>query len=171
MGFRAEILLLCAEILPFLGSVQKYYYPGTRGGWILVQGHFWGMCRYIHFWRNIHLCSSVTNTLENIECFQYSHTLQRSYLILGHRGLCWVKTQQVDLLMEEVEAASPCLLLLRRHFLLLLQGGESTPARQAVQPWSKFCSYLATRQAPPRLQALATAVSTTREPPDPALRS
>ena len=96
MGFRAEILLLCAEILPFLGSVQKYYYPGTRGGWILVQGHFWGMCRYIHFWRNIHLCSSVTNTLENIECFQYSHTLQRSYLILGHRGLCWVKTQQVD---------------------------------------------------------------------------
>ena len=60
----------------FWGSVQKYYYyvqkyclfwgpcrnitiqePG--GGWILVQGHFWGMCRYIHFWRNIHLCSPV----------------------------------------------------------------------------------------------------------------
>ena len=56
---RAEILLLCAEKLHFLGSVQKYYYPGTRGGWILVQGHFWGMCRYIHFWRNIHLCSPV----------------------------------------------------------------------------------------------------------------
>jgi len=32
-------------------------------------------------------------------------------------------------LVEEVEAASPCLLLLRRHFLLLLQGGA---ARQAV---------------------------------------
>ena len=28
------------------------------------------------------LTSSVTNTIENIECFQYSHTLQRSYLIL-----------------------------------------------------------------------------------------
>ena len=28
------------------------------------------------------LTSSVTNTLENIKCFQYSHTLQRSYLIL-----------------------------------------------------------------------------------------
>ena len=56
---RAEILLLCAEKLHFLGSVQKYYYPGTRGCWILVQGHIWGMCRYIHFWRNIHLCSPV----------------------------------------------------------------------------------------------------------------
>ena len=55
LGFRAEILLLCAEILPFLGSVQKYYDPGTRGCWILVQGHFWGLCRYIRFWRNIHL--------------------------------------------------------------------------------------------------------------------
>ena len=59
-------------------------------------------------------------------------------------------------------SASACLPLLRRHFLLLLQGGKTTPARQAVQPWSKFSSCLATRQAPPRLQALATAVSTTR---------
>ena len=59
-------------------------------------------------------------------------------------------------------SASTCLPLLRRHFLLLLQGGKTTPARQAVQPWSKFSSCLATRQAPPRLQALATAVSTTR---------
>ena len=24
-----------------------------------MQGHFWGMCRYIHFWRNIHLCVVV----------------------------------------------------------------------------------------------------------------
>ena len=39
---RAEILLLCAEKLPFLGSVQKYYYPGTRCPWSLVQGHFSG---------------------------------------------------------------------------------------------------------------------------------
>ena len=54
-GDRAEILLLCAEKLPFLGSVQKYYYPGTRCPWSLVQGHFWGSCRNINFWRNIHL--------------------------------------------------------------------------------------------------------------------
>merc|ERR1719458_1283117 len=52
---RAEILLLCAEKLPFLGSVQKYYYPGTRCPWSLVQDHFWGPCRNINFWRNIHL--------------------------------------------------------------------------------------------------------------------
>ena len=63
---RAEILLLCAEELHFLGSVQKYYYPGTRGGWILVQGHFWGMCRYIHFWRNIHLWAAYLNIEEGI---------------------------------------------------------------------------------------------------------
>ena len=50
----------------------------------------------------------------------------------------------------------PLSFLLRRHFLLLLQGGNSSPVmRQAVQLWSKFCSCLAT----PR--ALASAVSTT----------
>ena len=27
--------------------MQKYYWPGTRGSWILVQGHLWGP------WRNI----------------------------------------------------------------------------------------------------------------------
>ena len=43
----------------------------------------------------------------------------------GHRSLCWVKTNQEDLLVEEVEAAaSPCLLLLHRHFLLLIQRGR-----------------------------------------------
>ena len=41
----------------------------------------------------------------------------------------------------------------------------------AVQPWSKCSSCLATRQAPPHLRTLATAVSTTREPPDPAPHS
>ena len=43
--------------------------------------------------------------------------------------------------MEEVEAAaSPCLLLLHRHFLLLIQGGESKPARQAVWLMSRHSS-------------------------------
>ena len=27
-----------------------------RCPWSLVQGHFWGLCRNINFWRNIHLC-------------------------------------------------------------------------------------------------------------------
>ena len=48
-GVRAEILLLCAEKLPFLGFVQKYYWPGARGSWILVQSHFWGPWRNIGF--------------------------------------------------------------------------------------------------------------------------
>ena len=53
----------------------------------------------------------------------------------------------------------PLSFLLRRHFLLLLQGGNSSPAmRQAVQLWSKFCSCLATPQA---LASALTAVSTT----------
>ena len=43
-GARADILL-CA----FLGSVQKYYWPGTRGSWSLVQGHFWGPWSNIDF--------------------------------------------------------------------------------------------------------------------------
>ena len=78
-------------------------------------------------------------TIENIKCFQYSHILQRSYLILRSQ-----KPLLGQDLVEEVEAASPCLLLLRRHFLLLLQDGA---ARQAVQPGSKFWSCVATRQA------------------------
>ena len=40
LRFRAEILLPCAEKLPFFGSVQTYYYPGTRCPWSPVQGHF-----------------------------------------------------------------------------------------------------------------------------------
>ena len=48
-GVCADILLLCAEKLPFLGFVQKYYCPGTRGARIPVQGHFWGVCRNIGF--------------------------------------------------------------------------------------------------------------------------
>ena len=33
----------------FLGPVQKYYWPGTRGCWSLVQDHFWGMWRNNYF--------------------------------------------------------------------------------------------------------------------------
>ena len=28
-----------------------------------MQGHFWGMCRYIQFRRNIHLCAQALGTL------------------------------------------------------------------------------------------------------------
>ena len=68
MRFSAEILLLSAEIFLFLGSVQKYYYPGTRGGWILVQGHFWGWCRNINFLdNNIHLCTKMGQNAQNLQ--------------------------------------------------------------------------------------------------------
>jgi len=61
-GVRAEILLLCAEKSPFLGFVQKYYWPGARGSWILVQGHFWGP------WRNIGF-SEKYSPLEHCEAY------------------------------------------------------------------------------------------------------
>ena len=58
---------------------------------------------------------------------------------------------------SSLPASPPSLpFLLLRHFLLLLQGGNSLPAmRQALQSWRKFCSCLDTSQA------LASAVSTT----------
>ena len=49
LGFSAEILLLCAEILPFLGSVQKHYYPGTRGGLDSRAGPFLGYVQIYSF--------------------------------------------------------------------------------------------------------------------------
>ena len=57
-GAHAEILLLCAraEILPFLGFVQKYYCPGTKPSWEPVQGHFWARAEILVSRRNIHLC-------------------------------------------------------------------------------------------------------------------
>ena len=51
-GARAEILLLCAEILPFLGFVQKYYCPGTTPSWEPVQGHFWACAEILVSRRN-----------------------------------------------------------------------------------------------------------------------
>ena len=57
-GARAEILLLCAEILPFLGFVQKYYCPGTTPSWEPVQGHFWACAEILVSRRNIHLRES-----------------------------------------------------------------------------------------------------------------
>ena len=41
-GVCADILLLCAEKLPFLGFVQKYYCLGTRGGQDSRAGPFLG---------------------------------------------------------------------------------------------------------------------------------
>ena len=40
---HAEILLICADKFPFLGSVQKYFYPGTMCPWILVQRAIFGV--------------------------------------------------------------------------------------------------------------------------------
>ena len=39
-GIRGEILLLCEEILPFLGFVQNYYCPGAKDSLVPEQGHF-----------------------------------------------------------------------------------------------------------------------------------
>ena len=55
-GVCADILLLCAEKLPFLGFVQKYYCPGTKPSWEPVQGHFWARAEILVSRRNIHLC-------------------------------------------------------------------------------------------------------------------
>ena len=59
---RAEILLLCAEKLPLLESVQKYSYPGIRCPWILVQRAILGVCAEILIFGEIFtsgLCSQV----------------------------------------------------------------------------------------------------------------
>ena len=47
--FREFLIQLCIKNAFICGSVQKYYH--------CVQKYclFWGMCRYIHFWRNIDL--------------------------------------------------------------------------------------------------------------------
>ena len=58
----AEILLLCAEKLPLLESVQKYSYPGIRCPWILVQRAILGVCAEILIFGEIFtsgLCSQV----------------------------------------------------------------------------------------------------------------
>ena len=44
-----------AEILPFLGFVQKYYCPGTTPSWEPMQGHFWACAEILVSRRNIHL--------------------------------------------------------------------------------------------------------------------
>ena len=49
MVVRAEILLLCAGKLPFIGFMQKLYRPGTRASESLVQDQFWGPWRSIDF--------------------------------------------------------------------------------------------------------------------------
>ena len=49
LGFRAEILLLCAEILPLLRFVQKYYWPGTRGSLDSRAGPFLGSVKKYWF--------------------------------------------------------------------------------------------------------------------------
>ena len=59
-GVRADILLLCAEKLPFLGFVQKYFCP-LRSRYQGVPGFpcraIFGVCEEIlFFWRNIHPC-------------------------------------------------------------------------------------------------------------------
>ena len=64
---QIDILLLCAEKMPFLGFVQKNYCPlrsRYQGGiWIPVQGHFWVCEEILVFRRNIHLCrvAQLTN--------------------------------------------------------------------------------------------------------------
>jgi len=77
----------------------------------------------------------VHKTKANLYKQKYSKDLTKAAMGIGegscyrHRSLCWVKTKQEELLVEEVEAASPCLLLLRRHFLLLLQYSEAGSPR------------------------------------------
>ena len=51
--------------------MQKYYWPGARGSWILVQGHFWGP------WKNIDLSAKYSplklpNVLSKSYACQYS---------------------------------------------------------------------------------------------------
>ena len=53
LGFRAEILLLCAEILPLLRFVQKYYWPGTRGSLDSRAGPFLGSVKKYWFFGEI----------------------------------------------------------------------------------------------------------------------
>ena len=52
-GVCADILLLCAEKLPFLGFVQKYYCPGTRGGQDSRAGPFLGYVKKYCFFGEI----------------------------------------------------------------------------------------------------------------------
>ena len=70
-GVRADILLLCAEKLPFLGFVQKYYCPlrsRYQGGtWIPVHGHFWVCEEILVFRRNIHLCIGSPRPLKGTQ--------------------------------------------------------------------------------------------------------
>ena len=53
LGFRAEILLLCAELLPLLRFVQKYYWPGTRGSLDSRAGPFLGSVKKYWFFGEI----------------------------------------------------------------------------------------------------------------------
>ena len=53
LGFRAKILLLCAEILPLLRFVQKYYWPGTRGSLDSRAGPFLGSVKKYWFFGEI----------------------------------------------------------------------------------------------------------------------
>ena len=61
--------------------MQKYYYPGTRCPWSLVQGHFWGLWRNIDFWKNIHLC-------QKMQCL-WSENLHRSKEPNKKTYHCW----------------------------------------------------------------------------------